>query len=650
MDNATGAMPEAPTVATVGATLAVDIGSLYTRAALFDVVGDEYRFIARSVAITTTEAPYNDVTSGVYNAIMELEQITGRKLTEETRLLMPQRRDGNGLDLFIATSSAAPALRLMLAAVSSDISQVSAMQAVQSTYTHIVGRITLDEGLHEIPSEDDALLSTAATAWFQEQTDKLLALPPDVVLIAGGVDNGPVAPLMRLAQVVSSAAREQSSRAERVARVGKSAPGMPSVIFAGNPAALESVKRALAPIPEVQGVPNVRPELGAEQIGPAEGALSDLYREQRVPQIPGYSQLSRWVEGRIVPTAECERLIARYLHAHYGRETLVADVGATSTSLFLASEGRDQAVVLGDVGLAYGLGNLLAERGVENVLRWLPFDMGKEELTDWALNKVVRPLSLPQTARDLAIEQALAREALAAAAIRLHDAKTPPRYDLLIGTGGLLAHAPRPGQAALMLLDALQPTAEGLGSVELAIDSTLLIPALGNLARHHLAAAAYIFDRDCLVWLGTAIVVQGEPPEPTAAARKGLDAARLPTAVTVTVERQQGGSETVEVPYGSIQVIPLRPDQRAALTVKPGPGFNVGGGEPGKPLKTQPGQEVKGGLVGLIVDARGRPLYPPTGVDTRSAVRRWWSALDAIPSGETFQTGPFAPPQQDQTD
>ncbi|HYO48619.1 MAG TPA: glutamate mutase L [Chloroflexia bacterium] len=650
MDNATGAMPEAPTVATVGATLAVDIGSLYTRAALFDVVGDEYRFIARAVAITTTEAPYNDVTSGVYNALMELEQITGRKLTEETRLLMPQRRDGNGLDLFIATSSAAPALRLMLAAVSSDISQVSALQAVQSTYTHIVGRITLDEGLHEIPSEDDALLSTAATAWFQEQTDKLLALPPDVVLIAGGVDNGPVAPLVRLAQVVSSAAREQSSRAERVARVGKSAPGMPSVIFAGNPAALESVKRALAPIPEVQGVPNVRPELGAEQIGPAEGALSDLYREQRVPQIPGYSQLSRWVEGRIVPTAECERLIARYLHAHYGRETLVADVGATSTSLFLASEGRDQAVVLGDVGLAYGLGNLLAERGVENVLRWLPFDMGKEELTDWALNKVVRPLSLPQTARDLAIEQALAREALAAAAIRLHDAKTPPRYDLLIGTGGLLAHAPRPGQAALILLDALQPTAEGLGSVELAIDSTLLIPVLGNLARHHLAAAAYIFDRDCLVWLGTAIVVQGEPPEQTQSARKGLDAARLPTAVTVTVERQQGGSETVEVPYGTIQVIPLRPDQRAALTVKPGPGFNVGGGEPGKPLKTQPGQEVKGGLVGLIVDARGRPLYPPTGVDTRSTVRRWWSALDAIPSGETFQTGPFAPPQQDQTD
>ena len=43
----------APTIATVGAILAVDIGSLYTRAALFDVVGDEYRFVARASSPTT---------------------------------------------------------------------------------------------------------------------------------------------------------------------------------------------------------------------------------------------------------------------------------------------------------------------------------------------------------------------------------------------------------------------------------------------------------------------------------------------------------------------------------------------------------------------------------------------------------------------
>ena len=126
--------------------------------------------------------------------------------------------------------------------------------------------------------------------------------------------------------------------------------------------------------------------------------------------------------------------------------------------------------------------------------------------------------------------------------------------------------------------------------------------------------------------------------------RRGSNAVG-PTAVTVTVERQKGETETVEVASGSIAVIPLRPDQRAALTVKPAPGFSVGGGQPGKTLKTQPGQEVKGGLIGLIVDARGRPLDLPSDPDVRrAAIRRWWAALDAIPTGETFQSGPFAPP------
>ncbi|MBF6613058.1 MAG: glutamate mutase L [Chloroflexi bacterium] len=638
----------APTIATVGAVVAVDIGSLYTRTALFDIVGDEYRFIARAAAATTAEAPYADVTSGLYNAIQELEQITGRKLTDGTRLLMPQRRDGSGIDLFIVTASAAPALRLVVAAVSGDISEASAMQAAHSTYTQIVSHITLDEGIRIIPAEDDAILSSAATAWLQEQTDKLLAQPPDVVLMAGGIDNGPIAPLLRLARVISGAAREQSDRAERVARIGKSAPGMPTVIFAGNRAASESVAQALSPISEIRSVPNLRPELNVEQTAPVEAALASIYHDRSVPQIPGYNALSRWIEGTIVPTAECERLIARYLSAHYERETLIADVGATSTSLFLANKDYDQAVVLGGIGMAYGLGNLLAERGVESALRWLPFDITPEDLTDWVLNKVIRPLSLPQTARDLAIEQALARECLSAARESLQAAHAAaggePRYDLLIGTGGLLANTPRPGQAALLMLDALQPTAEGLGSVELAVDTTMLIPPLGNLARHHLAAAAYIFDRDCLVWLGTAIILHGA----------SYNADDLPSqprrpAVIVTIEREQGAAETVEVPYGTIQTVPLRPDQRASLTVKPAPGFRIGSSEPGRPLKTQPGQEVKGGIVGLIIDARGRPLTLPSNPDARrSQLRRWWSALDAIPTGETFQTGPFAPPEPPQ--
>ena len=55
----------APTVATVGAVLAVDIGSLHTRATLFDVKGDEYRYIERAAAPKTYGARMNYVHEGV---------------------------------------------------------------------------------------------------------------------------------------------------------------------------------------------------------------------------------------------------------------------------------------------------------------------------------------------------------------------------------------------------------------------------------------------------------------------------------------------------------------------------------------------------------------------------------------------------------
>src|SRR5437762_14265531 len=90
----------APTVATIGAILAVDIGSLYTRAAMFDVVRDESRFVARASGVTTADAPANDVMAGVYSAVRELEQITGRKLIDESHLAMSRRADGPGIELF----------------------------------------------------------------------------------------------------------------------------------------------------------------------------------------------------------------------------------------------------------------------------------------------------------------------------------------------------------------------------------------------------------------------------------------------------------------------------------------------------------------------------------------------------------------------
>ena len=44
--------------------LAIDIGSVHTRALLFDVVDNRYRFLSGGSALTTAGAPYFDVGEG----------------------------------------------------------------------------------------------------------------------------------------------------------------------------------------------------------------------------------------------------------------------------------------------------------------------------------------------------------------------------------------------------------------------------------------------------------------------------------------------------------------------------------------------------------------------------------------------------------
>ena len=54
--------------------LATDCGSTTTKAVLIEKVGDEYRLAFRGEAPTTVEAPFEDVTKGVLNAVMEVEE------------------------------------------------------------------------------------------------------------------------------------------------------------------------------------------------------------------------------------------------------------------------------------------------------------------------------------------------------------------------------------------------------------------------------------------------------------------------------------------------------------------------------------------------------------------------------------------------
>ena len=73
--------------------LAIDVGTLTTRAMLFDAVDGQYRFLAVGTSPTTMGAPYFDAGEGIRGAIDELQEISGRVFidADESRPNQPCR-------------------------------------------------------------------------------------------------------------------------------------------------------------------------------------------------------------------------------------------------------------------------------------------------------------------------------------------------------------------------------------------------------------------------------------------------------------------------------------------------------------------------------------------------------------------------------
>src|SRR2546423_13393536 len=98
-------------------------------------------------------------------------------------------------------------------------------------------------------------------------------------------------------------------------------------------------------------------------------------------------------------------------------------------------------------------------------------------------------------------------------------------------------------------------------------------------------------------------------------------------ALRVDLEYTNGRQLTVDVMGGSIEVIPLRTNEQALLSLFPAPTVDVGLG-PGE--RARAAEEIDGGLVGLIIDARGRPLVLPNEAKERqNRLSLWMQAIRA---------------------
>lgn len=601
------------------AILTADIGTTLTHVSLIERVSGVYRLVASAERPTTISGDEEDVTIGLERAVRRIEEVVGRRLWGEEGPLLPgsARPDHAsgadapasgadapvagadapvaGIDALVATCSVAPAMATAVIGMTDRLSVESARRACEASNVRL---------------ERCVALGSQFRNWDEGTLEELHRYPPEVIVLVGGSDSGPVAPLESAAHVLTTLYERMEPHRR------------PVIVFAGNPEARRPLRDAMGPVFEFRVVDNVRPNVHVESLGELKRELGQLYETVALPRVPGYARLAEWLATPLRSTAEglggTLRFLARRAQGTQG--VLALDAGGLTTHLAAARDGNYQWSTCADMGTSYGLDGVLAYAGVEALQAWLPRPLDADEVAARLHNARLRPHSVAQSEDDLLLLHAALRASLSCAMGRLQqqwvegeeppdpEVDVPPPFDLLAARGGVVTRTGADSLVALSLLDALRP----IGLSRIVLDWAAVWPQLSVLATVAPVAALQVLDRDAFRPLGTVIAPLGTPRGDQVALR-------------ITMTRDTGVVSESEVPAGTVARIPLRTGETATIVVQPSRHFDLGLGRPGVGGRAT----VQGGGLGLIIDTRGRPLRHPADLDERRGrMIRWLRNLE----------------------
>jgi len=591
--------------------MATDVGSTTTKARFFKLMeNNEWRFVVAGEAPTTVEAPFEDVTLGVRNAVREVEELTGHQILspDGSGIIVPY--DGKrGVDLYCTTSSAGGGLQMMVAGVIKTMTAESANRAALGAGAIVMDILAVDDGRPD-----------------HEKIKRIRSLRPDMILVAGGTDGGAVEHVLSLAELINAA--EPKPRLG----IGYTLP----LVYAGNKDLRPRVQELMQKNFALDIVDNIRPVLELENTEPARLAIHELFMEHVMSHAPGYNKLMQWADVDIMPTPAGEGMAMQLIAKVNNKNVIGVGLGGATTNIYSVFDGKFVRSVSANLGMSYSICNVLKEATMPNILRWLPFDLDEEDVGCRLSNKMIRPTTIPQTLEELIIEHAVAREALRlgllhhkSIATRLKGIQIQRTFEsmfhqevaesyidmlkipIMAGTGGLLSHAPRRMQSMYILTDAFQPE----GITWLFQDSVFMMPHLGVLSTVYPEAAWQIFDKDCLVRLGTVIAPRGV-------------AAGGEEVMKVNLEMPDGTTKDEQVKFGEIVYVKLPEGNEAKTTVHPAKNFDMGLG-PGKVFEGT----AMGGKAGIVLDGRGRPIQLPEDTKKRKeTLLKWFKTVELYPA------------------
>jgi hypothetical protein len=434
----------------VDAELAVllDVGSAWAKASIIGRARGRWRLV------THVRQPTSWGAAELRQALLDrlVQAVDPRLAGRVTEVLAAANR--------IESHTARRPGRLVVVAVSRELSGSALRRAAEAAGWQIVDQVTLDDGR--------SLADRLAT---------LQSIDTDAWLVGGGFDGGTSPRALEAAALVASSRRANGG----------------SVLWAGSDTLAGDVIAMFEP-DAVSIVPNPRPDGRRDDPAALRERLQTLLR----------SVVARDEETHLSAIAIPRAVGA--IAAGSGLRTLAVDIGArTAISALAEPDGAVASRIHGGGGLS----GLATVAGMAGRVSRLAGDAGDEAtVADLLQTLRARPAGLPQTAEELAAVQTAARVQLTAL---LEDADAGP-VDLLIGAGATIAAAPHPAQAARILLDGARP----IGVTQLAVDASALLGPLGSLPDDEIHEGLALLTEDLLVPLGTSVICRGGAPGRTA--------------------------------------------------------------------------------------------------------------------------------------
>lgn len=547
--------------------LVFSLGPATTAAYLFDLVGDRFRFVARGQvpALASAEATLIEDALG---AVARLERITGRVLFTQQEPVVPETPDGYGCDAVLAVCSPGGTLRVAVVGGDSSLAYDCGPRAVEGAGLQVACIAALD---HK---------DVKSAGGMYEAVRQLRHTSPDVILVAVRQSERDDAQLAQLGEALASF---------------EAAPGAssPTVLLAGDETSQPILRRSLSAKLNLRGVPALQTKTGEENLEQAKLMLSTLHAERWCAQLPDYNRFSTWLVTSPISRDVALSNVFRFLGAVTGGTVCGVDLDRNDVGMAVASPDVFSTFRVRPTSLPTG-----------KALDWLPWEAGGEAFERSALNLKLRPAALATELDEALFEGALlrayCREVREDVRQAISEPPMLPRLGQTIGTGSGTACAATPEEAALLLLDAVQPVGVGY----LRWDSQSVLAPVGALAMVEPAMAAQLAMSEAVATLGVYLA-------PTGGVRPGA------VAVELDATYDSGSQMRMEVLAGTLETLPIPRNRSLAVTVSPVSRLDLGPGL-GKRLTL----EVDHLPLGMIVDARGRPIVRPNGDWERRAGAR----------------------------